>query len=244
MKLIEIALTTTTRSVPSVAARDKIQSSKQRSRNLDNTTLSPNIQKIGQGADAVVFINTRHPAKVGTVQKWVHNGRTEIRDNGTINWLIQSNKTLSGNTFVPICYQIKQIVHPTVSTTCDYMITMEKLIKIQDIDYTDPLIGEALVESLLVHDDSLSDLPTNPDLQYHKVLLKIVKSVCELGSQYVEVDGNYRQLNPQLIQAAECISKCLYDSDTGSFDIRLPNIMIRRTSTGNQVVIVDPIIEG
>jgi hypothetical protein len=202
--------------------------------NIDNKLEKNPSSILGIGADAIVF-QSKRAQNVGTVTKWVRNQRTDSNDNPYIKYLVKGHRLNSP--YIPRVYNITQ--YERTNGIYEYAVQMEKLpftFKQYMVEYWDDI-------DLVIN--VLNQIFTNKFSEYllneypHSVngVLAYIRKTLESGNV-----GRI-ELNPKIVPVLNLINDAAGDGDA-TRDMHTENIMIRLTSVGPQVVIIDPLLEN
>lgn len=199
---------------------------------INNSEVLPNksTKVLGAGIDAIVFHNDQKPQQAGVITKWVRQQLTDYNSNPVIQYLVKGNSM--GNPFIPVVYEIKQ--HQTNDEFYEYFIKMEKLhntLHRMNLDSNQVLM---LLTQIIPEYDG-------PKIRKEELETLIEESFYDLSG--LTIGNKLYKYNENYLKTLKLIRNIVHSSNSNAPDMHSNNIMIRLTSVGMQLVIIDPIVE-
>lgn len=181
---------------------------------------------LGVGAEAIVV----KPKNDLSVIK-IYGSAQKIKNSGTMQYYLLSQKYSRGNPFLPRVQSIHQSNRANVYTGIEehYIIKLEELTPLR-------FATEHDIESMFY---SIFNTEPESNLDYNRLA-----TIIELAVEKPNKLANYfdvTKINKNFLNVVKLIRKIKERADS-SFDIHTGNMMIRRTSVGPQLVITDPLI--
>ena len=200
---------------------------------------------LGKGAEAIVF-QSKRPQDAGVVTKWIRNQVNDAKNNEVVQFLVKSQQL--NNTYMPRVYSITQ--HNLTNGMYEFVVKMEKLsFTLQDYAERPQVDGDVLLEMQILtqfineqeSEHMLIKNGRNPRGEARDIYKKqtpfekVVNWVCNSLHMY-KANGD---LNANFEKAYNFVMS--FDADN---DLHTENYMIRLTSTGPQLVIMDPFVDS
>jgi len=199
--------------------------------NIDNKLEKNPSSVLGIGADAIVF-QSKRPQDAGVVTKWIRNQVNDAKNNKTIQMLVQMQQ--QNSTRFPKVYSIKQ--HNLDNGMFEFVVKMEKLY--MDLNqYCEKIKDDELLQHQLINQIVDSEIGDHLIFTSNLEKISFTKEMDTLFKN-IRTYSKRGQLNPQFKKALDFVRQF-----SKTLDMHMGNTMIRLTSTGPQVVIVDPIMD-
>lgn len=182
------------------------------------------INELGRGIESIVFTKN-NDQWISTVRKWLRHQPLNPSTCLPIKYLISSQHT----TFSPKIYRIKQV--QKTQDTCDYLIDMEKLVHINDLNEQ-----QRIQAMLSIFDQTIDNDELVSETQFFRLLYVAIANVHDS----MVLNNKLVTFKPQFIKCCKAIKK-VCGSNRDLLDLHSDNIMGRITHLGVQLVISDPI---
>lgn len=196
---------------------------------LHQNNIKQHPNSLGTGMDAVVF-QSKNPSAQGIVKKIIYNSTVTFEQDHTIQYLLFGNN--NNNPLVPRVYKIKQIEK---TDNHDFVIEMEKLYPLTQLDIKDSLLVESLLLSIFDPVEKHTEATFKSHFEFGELIAKTFS-----GPKDMIWLGCTRHLNSNAL----AVKQFLHHRNGRFNDINSDNIMLRYTSTGVQLVIADPLTNG
>jgi hypothetical protein len=181
-------------------------------------------KQFGKGVEAKVYRDPSNPSVVKILST-----SDSLKDNGYMQYILFSRKYANQNPYFPRIHSIEQNKNPDGTTT--FVVKMEQLF---------PVSSLSKKQLFSIHKNTF----INGD---RHVISSKDDMLISLGDEFdVATDPSWGwsaskvSLDPNFIDACNLIRK-IKNRTNSQYDLGTPNIMVRRSNYGFQLVITDPL---